>query len=265
MGTGKTHKDRFPNPNTRPDLNDPLIRRTRADAIDLFGVDVLADEVDFHEWLEALRVRHCSPEFQAVAEAGREETRLHEDRQLVLLQRRRCEKLSPYHVDAIRIGCDASLNPLTTTEIMRAVIADWDGAQNMFLLGATGNGKTYTATWCAMRAILRGDDAESTTAIRICEASPERLAVLRSVHTLVIDQLHTLRSPAGKDMPAWQVGPVVDLIDFRYEQRLTTIAAGTIKADDMTDLLGKDVRRRFTVRLSSQSDEIIYPTSGGTK
>lgn len=265
MGTGKTHDQRFPNPHTRPDLSDPLIRRTRADAVSLFGSDVLADEVDFPTWLEALRVRHCSPEFQAVAEAGREETRLHEERQRAILQRRRFEKLSPFHVDAIRSGCDAELKPLTTTEIMRAVIAEWDGVQSMFLLGGTGNGKTYTATWCAMRAILRGDDAESVTAIRICGASPERLSVLRSVHTLVIDQLHTLRSPAGKDMPAWQVAPVIDLIDYRYEHELTTIAAGTVSPDAMVDLLGEDVRRRFTVRLSSESDEIIYPTSGGTK
>jgi hypothetical protein len=54
-------------------------------------------------------------------------------------------------------------------------------------------------------------------------------------------------------MPAWQVAPVIDLIDYRYQQKRIIIAAGTIAPKFMVGLLGEDVKRRFPLRLASDS------------
>jgi hypothetical protein len=212
MGTGKPWSERFPNPHTRPDTADPLIRRTCADAKELFGKDALIEDIDFPTFLAELRRKHATPEFRASVAEQEEEERRFKARQADLAYRRSIESLSPFHVDAIRSGCDKDLNPLTTTDIQCKVIAQWDGESNLFLLGGTGIGKTYTATWCAMRAAKRGESVASITATRVCNASKEQLDTLRHVDKLVLDQLHTLRSPAGKDVPGWQVSPVIDLI-----------------------------------------------------
>ena len=249
----KSWEQRYPNPHTRPDPDDELTKKTRGDAKRFLGKDALEEEIDFPAYLAELRRQHTTPEHQAIVAERRKDTDAHESRQLDIARRRQLERLSPFHVDCIRSGCDAELNPITTTDIMRKVMAQWDSAQSLFLLGDTGVGKTYTATWCAMRAIMHGNSAAATTATRVCEASPEALAVYRDVHTLLLDQMHTLRSPAGKDMPAWKVVPVIDLIDYRYEHKLTTIGAGRIAVPDMVGLLGEDVKRRFPLRLASKS------------
>lgn len=260
--TNKPWNDRFPNPHTRPDRADPITKKARADAKRLFGKDALEEEIDFPAYLAELQRMHSTPEYQAAAAEGRREEEQRKARQQLSEQRRQIDKLSPFHVDSIRSGCDDQLRPLTTTDIQRKVIANWDGVQSLFLLGETGIGKTYTATWCAMKAIRTGKDVASTTATRVCEATLEGLIQLRQADLLLLDQLHTLRSPSGKDMPAWKVGPVVDLIDYRYERQLTTIAAGTIAPKFMVGLLGEDVKRRFPCRLASESTKISNTTEG---
>jgi DNA replication protein DnaC len=244
---------RFPNKHTRPDLDDPLTSKARCDSKKLFGHDPLETAVSTVDYIADLRRKWETPEYQEhVATQEREQADL-EARQADMEYHKRLESLSLIHVRAVQAGCTPELNPITTTEIQRKVIASWDGVKSMFLLGETGVGKTYTATWCAMRAAKAGRDVMSTTATKVAQMSLEGLIRLRGTGLLILDQLHTLRSPSGKDMPAWQVAPVIDLIDHRYEQELTTIAAGTRAPEDMFDILGDDVRRRFPVRLSSES------------
>jgi hypothetical protein len=210
------------------------------------------------ELIEDIRSRLDSPEYQSgVARYEREIQRA----EAQIAYGHQLERLSPFHVKAVLAGCDARLMPITTTDIQRKAAAQWDGVESMFLLGETGVGKTYTATWCAMRAARRGVDVAATTALRVADLSPESLRTLRRVGLLVLDQLHTLQAPSGRDMPAWKVGPVVDLMDYRYEHESTTIAAGTVAPEAMFELLGSDVRRRFPRRLASKSTEI----TGGTR
>jgi DNA replication protein DnaC len=249
----KSWQSRYLNPHTRPDPDDALTKRTRIDAKRFLGKDALEEEIDFLVYLADLRRRMTTPEHQAIVAERIEEDNQRLARQADFEYRRSLERLSPFHVDCVRSGCDGEFKPITTTDIQRKVMAQWDGTTNLFLLGETGIGKTYTATWCAMRAARRGESVAATTALRVCEASKELLDTLRHVGTLALDQLHTLRSPAGKDMPAWQVSPVIDLIDYRYEHKKTIIAAGTIAIPDMVGLLGKDVIRRFPLRLASKS------------
>ena len=247
---------RFPNKYTRPDPDDPVTKKTRRDAKEIFGSDALEEEIDFPAFLAELQRKHSTPEYQAHAAKRREEEAQRQADMLEAEYRRNIEALSPIHVDAVLAGCTRDLTPITTTDIQRKVIAKWDGVQSLFLLGQTGVGKTYTATWCAMKGAKAGRSVASTTATRVCTASHDGLNVLRSVSVLVLDQLHTLQSPEGRSMPAWQVSPVIDLIDYRYEQKRTTIAAGTISPKPMFDLLGKDVKRRFPVRLESDSTKV---------
>ena len=214
------------------------------------------ERIDFPAFLADLRARYSSPEYQATAAEYRAEEAARLKRAAHDHYERQCERLSPFHAAAVLASCTPALAPLTTTELQRKVIEQWDGEEHLFLLGSTAIGKTYTATWCAMRRALRGGTVASVTATRVCEASPDRLTMLRGVDVLVLDQLHTLRSPAGKDVPAWRVAPVVDLIDWRYEHMSTTIAAGTVEAGEMTELLGADVRRRFPLRLSADTGEV---------
>jgi DNA replication protein DnaC len=247
---------RFTNPNTAPDPDDPLIRKVRRDCKELFGHDPLETAVDFAGELNRIRELHCSPEFQAEAAKRREEDAERERREKAIAYNRQLERLSPFHVEAVQVGCNKGLTPLTTTDIQRQVMDKWDGVESMFLLGVTAIGKTYAATWCAMRAARRGLEVASTTALRVCEATAGKMMVYRQADLLILDQLHTLRSPSGKDMPAWQVAPVVDLIDWRYERKLITIAAGTVGPDAMVEILGEDVNRRFPRRLTSESTDI---------
>jgi hypothetical protein len=275
MANGKTWEQRFPNPHTRPDPMDPLVAKTRADSKAIFGRDPLEEEVDFPAYLAELQAKHCSPEYQAAAAEGRAEMEALRARQIKDEHRRRMERLSPFHVDCIRSGCDKNLNPLTTTQLMRMVLGvevlddgtrppPWDGIESLFLLGSTGTGKTYTATWIAMRAIMKGRDVGATNATDVCTLSPEKLARLHARDLVIIDQLHTLRTPAGKDLPGWQVEPVIKLINHCYEHKITAIGAGTIAPESMVDLLGKDVKRRFPVRLSSDETRIETTRNGGT-
>ena len=249
-------EDRFPNPHTRPDLDDELIKKVRRDSKEIFGTDPLEEDIPFLEYIERLRAKQTTPEFQAIAAERRAEDEAHKARQLEADQRRQMERLSPFHVDAVRVGCNRELRPITTTDIQRKVLEQWDGVTSMFLLGQTLIGKTYTATWCAMRAIRAGKSAASVTATRVADSTFDGLLQLRSVGLLVLDQLHTLRSPSGREMPAWKVSPVIDLIDYRYEHKLTTIGAGTIAPEAMVDLLGEDVKRRFPVRISSKITQV---------
>jgi hypothetical protein len=247
---------RFPNPHTRPDPGDPLTARLREDSKRLFGFDPLVSAVSTAGILEDIRARMDTPEYRSgVADYEAEEARRAET-QAGIEYRRRLERLSPFHVRSVLAGCDAELNPITSTDLQRKVIAQWSGQESMFLLGETGVGKTYTATWCAMRAAKRGVDVACTTATRVAESSFEGLLTLRGAGLLVLDQLHTLRSPTGREMPAWKVAPVIDLIDYRYEQELVTIAAGTVAPEEMFDIIGHDVRRRFPLRLQSNTTEI---------
>jgi len=253
---------RFPNPHTRPDTSDPLTAKVRADSKAIFGFDPLDTAVSTADLIRDLRRRLDTPEYQeGVAEYEREQRRL-EAQQQAMQYERQLERLSPEHVDAVTRGCDAELKPISTTEIQRKALG-WDGVQSIFLLGETGVGKTYTATWLAMRAVRGGRDCIATTATRISRASDDQLKAMHEVDVLIIDQLHTLESPSGKAVPAWQVAPVIDLIDYRHEQRLTTIAAGTVGAEKMFDeILGQDVRRRFPQRWQSESTEIRNEGSG---
>lgn len=256
MGRGKSWSERYPNPHTRPDLDDPFTARMRASAKSALGHDVLESQINLPDYIAKLQRMHSTPEYQEAAAKGRREAEASEANQREMVYRRNISTLSPFHVRAVTNSCRADLTPVTTTDIQRKVLDQWDDKQHMFLLGTTGIGKTFTATWCAMRAALRGVDVAATTATRVCEASPEKLAQLRSAGVLVIDQLHTLRSPAGKDMPAWKVSPVIDLIDYRYEQMATMICAGTVGPEAMVDILGEDVQRRFECRLVSESTAI---------
>lgn len=246
---------RFPNPHTRPDTSDPLTAKVRKDSKELFGFDPLETAVSTADYIRDLRAKLETPEYQeGVREYEREQKRF-EREQRVMQYERQLERLSPEHVDAVKAGCTRDLTPITTTEIQRKALP-WDGAQSVFLLGETGVGKTYTATWLAMRAARGGRTCIATTALRVSKASPEKLQEMYDTDVLIIDQLHTLESPAGKPMPAWQVAPVIDLMDYRYERRLTTIAAGTVGAKKMFDeILGQDVKRRFPMRLASESTE----------
>ena len=246
----------FPNPHTRPDPADPLVRKCRADAKRLFGFDALGAKLNISSYVRELQEQWATPEQQARVASLEEDERQRLAAQADLKYQRQLERLSPVHVRAVLEGCDRNLAPITTPEIQRQLIEQWDGKQSVFLLGRTGIGKTYTATWAAMRAARGGSSVASTTPARICEASLQGLIDLRKTTLLVIDQLHTLRSPAGKDLPAWKVTPIIDLIDYRYEQMLTTLAAGTIGPESMVDVLGEDVRRRFPLRLASKSTEV---------
>ena len=49
----------------------------------------------------------------------------------------------------------------------------------------------------------------------------------------------------------WQVGPVIDLIDFRYQDEACTIAAGTSDPEGMKGIIGEEVGRRFALRLTT--------------
>ncbi len=257
--TSSSWDDRYPNPHTRPDPDDPLARKVRADSKKLFGFDPLETRIDTVDYINALREKHTQPEYQEAAAAGRQAERERLAKAKGIEYRRRIERLSPEHVQAVLAGCDPDLTPVTTTDIQRKARAQWDGVQSMFLLGETSVGKTYTAVWCAMRAARGGRDVAATTATRVCEATPDQRAVLRAVDVLVIDQLHALSAPSGKSLPAWQVGPVIDLIDYRYEQQRTTIAAGTVSPEKIFGSLGEDVRRRFPLRLMSNATGIQTP------
>jgi DNA replication protein DnaC len=224
-------------------------------------------EVSTADYIRELRKRWESPDYQAhVADVEQQEQQDRAHREDAWYTRQ-LERLSEHHVKAVRRGCTPDLVPLTTTEIQRMALGKWttpegdtppgwDGVKSIFLLGKTEVGKTYLATWMAMRQAKRGLDCASTTAARVSTLSFESLLVVRKVDVLILDQLHTLRSPSGRDAPAWQVSPVVDLIDYRYEHDLTTIGAGTIDPENMVDLLGADVRRRFPMRIASDSTEI---------
>jgi DNA replication protein DnaC len=244
---------RFPNPHTRPDPTDEYTARRRREARDLFGFDPLETAVSTEDHIRELQAKWATPEYQAYVAQQAREAEHQAELQADLQYRRSIERLSPVHVKAVLGGCDADLNPITTTDLQRKVIAQWDGVTSLFLLGRTGVGKTYAGTWAAMRLARGGKDVASTTALRVAQESLEGLLTLRKVGVLVLDQLHTLRSPAGRDAPAWQVTPVVDLIDYRYEHQLVTIGAGTIAPDRMVDLLGADVKRRFPLRLASDA------------
>lgn len=256
MAHSKTFDERFPNRHTRPALDDPLIRKVRADSKTIFGTDPLDDPIDFSTWLEDLRRRHTTPEHMAEVAKRISEDEYLEARMARDAYHRAIEGLSPLHVKAVTAGCDPELNPITLTPILRQVVDKWDTESSLLLLGGTGQGKTYAATWCAMKIAKSGRTVASTTAANVGSASAEEIARLRSAHVLIIDQLHTLRSPSGRDMPAWQVTPVIDLVDHRYEHMGITIGAGTIAPDRLFEVLGKDVKRRFPVRLLSSPGEV---------
>lgn len=260
--TSSSWERRFPNPHTRPDPSDPLTAKVREDAKHLFGFDPLDTAVDTADYIRDLQRRLSTPDHQEGLDNYEREKKETAAAQFSIWYRQQLERLSPIHVEAVQLGCTSDLTPITTTEIQCKALP-WDGVESIFLLGKTGVGKTYTATWLAMRATKGGRDCMATTPSRVCRASFEQLTAISKIDVLILDQLHTLESPAGKAVPAWQVAPVVDLIDYRYERRLTTIAAGTVGAEKMFDkILGQDVRRRFPMRLSSESTKISNTTEG---
>ncbi len=247
---------RFPNPHTRPDPDDSLIRKVAEDEVELFGRSVVDTAIDVPGYLRELKKKWETPEYQDHVAQQEQAEREHRAHQAEYAYRRQIENLSRLHVKAVIAGCDASLNPITTTEIQRKLIAKWDGVQSVFLLGRTGIGKTYAATWGAMRQARKGRDVASATPDRVARLSLEALIRLQKTDVVILDQLHTLRSSAGRDEPSWKVSPVVDLIDYRYENELTTIGAGTVEPEEMFAVLGDDMRRRFPLRLASESTEV---------
>jgi hypothetical protein len=241
----------------------------REEARQVYGHDPLAhldDAIDFPAEMARLKAKYCTPEYQAEAADFRRSEAARLDREVKRSYERQIERLSPFHVKAVKAGCDENLKPITTTEIQRMVMGThiqddgrcldgWDRVESMFLLGQTLIGKTYAATWCAMSLAMSGCTVASVTALRVYNLPYEQLLGLRKVDLLILDQLHTLRAPSGKDAPAHQVGPVVDLIDYRYEAMATTIGAGTVDPDAMESILGADTKRRFPLRLSADSGD----------
>ena len=67
------------------------------------------------------------------------------------------------------------------------------------------------------------------------------------------DELHRVASA-----PDWQVGPVIDLIDYRYQTGEPILAAGTAEPRAMGGLLGREVLRRFRHRVTTR--EVWDPT-----
>lgn len=204
---------------------------------------------EWSELVERLRKRFESPEGRRAAQEYRramDEAEAIEARQTY---ERRLEGLSGAHVPYVRANIDRSGRPKPSAfPIWLDLAAQWDWSTWVFLVGPTGCGKTTAMTWAGMHWARHHGTVMHTTAARVCRAEGEHLAELRTCGLLLLDEVHRLGG-----LPAWQVAPVWDLIIWREEHPpAPIIAGGKAAAGNMEKLVGKEIKRRFPMRLSSR-------------
>jgi hypothetical protein len=210
-----------------------------------------ADDAEWTAMLARIRTRVESPEYQEMV-ARKEMARIKAaEAERLIHYRRQLERLSSEHVKFVRRHTDGDLWPTKPIpSIWEQLASEWDWKSHVFLVGPTESQKTTTMHWAAMHWACDGGTVRRTTAPRVHTLRGENLEALRKCGLLLIDQMHLVEG-----MPDWQVTPVIDLIDYRYEEGDTMMASGTVNPDEMEGLIGGEVRRRFGLRLGTEGSQ----------
>jgi hypothetical protein len=211
-----------------------------------------AREAEWTAMLARIKARVESPEYQHELARREMAERAEAERSRIYHYERQLERLSAEHVKYVRQHTDDDLWPRDPIpSIWEQLANEWDWVSHVFLVGPTESQKTTTMHWAAMHWACDGGTVRRTTAPRVHTLKGERLEQLRKCGLLLLDQIHLVEG-----MPDWQVTPVIDLIDYRYETTGTMLAAGTVNPNEMGGIIGVEVRRRFGLRLSTAgSDE----------
>lgn len=191
------------------------------------------------QWLGRIREKAASVDVLALADADeRDEARHAIDR-----RRARCAAAGvPLDPDAARAAIDAQgycpaisghVGSEAAARAVETLVAD-ELTRTLLLLGPTGRGKSYAATWAVAEA---GASWLSAADVRVAEWDDLRPRALSS-KLLVVDDL-------GREPNGWAQRELADLLELRHNRGLRTIVTSNLPVGRIATVYGDRLASRW--------------------